>query len=103
MEDNGDKLSDADKAELGDAVKAAQEVLDNNKEAVEAEVFTQAQEKLQAASHKMAEALYKQAGAEGQAPGADGSAASDVPPAGAADDDVIDAEYTESPKDGKDS
>jgi molecular chaperone DnaK len=61
-------------------------------------VFKGAFERLEKASHKMAEALYKAAGGSG---GAQENASGGQPPAGdgaAKKDDVIDAEYTETPK-----
>ena len=67
-------------------------------EGEDVEAIKKATEELAQASHKLAEQLYSQA--QGQQPGAD-AAAGAQPGAGAAggkkaDDDVIDADFTES-------
>jgi molecular chaperone DnaK len=101
LDDNRDKIADADKAELEAALKDAKDTVENNRDPKDAQVFETSFERLQKASHKMAESLYRAAGA--------GAAGPDVPPAGepGADgggaapggkDDVIDAEFTEGPK-----
>jgi molecular chaperone DnaK len=99
FDDNKDKLPDSEKGELEASLKDAQDVLEKNREPKDAEVFKTAFERLQKASHKMAEVLYKAAGGTdgAQAGGAPGGEAG--PQAGGGGkDDVIDAEYTESPK-----
>ena len=103
FEENRDKLPETEKGELEVALKEAKETLETNREPKEPEVFKSAFERLQKASHKMAEVLYKAAGGtEGAQAGADGGdgAAGGEPAAGegGGKDDVIDAEYTESPK-----
>jgi molecular chaperone DnaK len=95
---NKDKIAEGDRSEVEAALKDAKDVLENNKELKEGAPFEAAFERLQKASHKMAEALYKTASANaGQttAPsdGADGGAQP-----GGSKDDVIDAEFTEGPK-----
>jgi molecular chaperone DnaK len=96
FDENRDKIPEAERGELEAALKDGRETLEKNREAVEPTLFREAFERLQKASHKMAEALYRAAGgAEGaQAGGGDAGA----PGAGGGKDDVIDAEYTESPK-----
>jgi len=96
LEENRDKIPEAERSSLESALKEGRETLDQNKEPKEAAVFTASFDKLQAASHKMAEAMYKAAGGTDGAQATAGSA----PNAGAGaakkpDDDVIDAEYTE--------
>ena len=72
--------------------------MENNRDPKDAALFEGAFDRLQKASHKMAETLYKSAagtpeGGEGAAPGG-----AEPPPAAGGKDDVIDAEYTEGPK-----
>jgi molecular chaperone DnaK len=95
-DENKDKIPEAERSELDAALKEAKETVD--KRDAEASVYKAAFERLQKASHKMAEALYKAAG------GAEGAQTGAPPPSGeggqpgGGKDDVIDAEYTESPK-----
>jgi molecular chaperone DnaK len=97
FDENKDKIPAGERTVLEEALKDARSTLDSNKEAVDAEVFKGAFERLENASHKMAEALYKAAG--GAAPGAGPSAGASSAGDGAGKkDDVIDAEYTETPK-----
>jgi molecular chaperone DnaK len=97
FDENKDKIPAGERTVLEEALKDARSTLDSNKEAVDAEVFKGAFERLEKASHKMAEALYKAAG--GAAPGAGPSAGASSAGDGAGKkDDVIDAEYTETPK-----
>ena len=97
FDENKEKIPAADKSGLEAALKDARKVLDENKETADGEVFKAAFERLEKASHKMAESLYKAAGGTEGAQATAGSGAG----AGAGDkkDDVIDAEYTEAPKD----
>jgi molecular chaperone DnaK len=97
FDENKDKIPVDARGSLEEALKDARSTLDANKEVTDAEVFKGPFERLEKASHKMAEALYKAAGGSG---GAQESAGSE-PPAGdgaGKRDDVIDAEYTETPK-----
>jgi molecular chaperone DnaK len=101
FDDNKDKIADGDRSELEAALKDAKDTLEANREPKEPDALKSAFERLQKASHKMAEALYKTASATGGA--SDGGAA---PGEGGgqegggagAKDDVIDAEYTDAPK-----
>jgi molecular chaperone DnaK len=99
LDENRDKIAEADRTELEAALKDAKDTVDNNRDPKDAATFEGAFERLQKASHKMAEALYRNAagataeGTESPPPGGDGAA----PPSGGKDD-VIDAEYTEGPK-----
>ena len=103
LDENRDKIAEGDRAELEAALKDAKDTVDNNRDPKDAAMFEGAFERLQKASHKMAETLYRSAGgaeaasAESPPPGGEGA----PPPsggAGGAKDDVIDAEYTEGPK-----
>jgi molecular chaperone DnaK len=100
LDENRDKIAEGDRAELEASLKDAKDTVENNRDPKDAALFEAAFERLQKASHKMAETLYKSAagtpgGAEGAAPGG----AEPPPPSGeGAKDDVIDAEYTEGPK-----
>jgi molecular chaperone DnaK len=102
FDENKDKIPAGERSELEEALKEARTTLESNREAIDAEVFKGAFERLEKASHKMAEALYKAAGGSG---GAQAGAGGEPPAGGAAGsdgagkkDDVIDAEYTETPK-----
>jgi molecular chaperone DnaK len=97
FDENKDKIPAGERGALEEALKEAHATLEANREAVDAEVFKSAFERLEKASHKMAEALYKAAGGSG---GAQANASGEPPASeGAAKkDDVIDAEYTETPK-----
>ncbi len=97
FDENKEKIPEAERGNLEAALKEGKEVAEKRDE--EAETYKAAFEKLQKASHKMAEALYRAAG------GTEGAQAGGASPpeAGGEDkgqgktDDVIDAEYTETP------
>ena len=91
VQENGAKLSDADKLMAEEEFKRAEQVLESNREASSPDELRAAFESLQTVAHKLAESMYKQAGgADGDggptesAPGGQGA-----PPKG----DVIDAEF----------
>jgi molecular chaperone DnaK len=97
FDENKEKIPSSERQPLEDALKDAKTTLESNREASDAEVFKGAFERLEKASHKMAEALYKAAG------GSEGAQAGAAPSGGdgkgtAGKDDVIDAEFTETPK-----
>ncbi|MGB8298372.1 MAG: molecular chaperone DnaK [Polyangia bacterium] len=97
FDENKDKIPSSERQPLEDALKDAKTTLESNREASDAEVFKGAFERLEKASHKMAEALYKAAG------GTEGAQAGAAPSGGdgksaGGKDDVIDAEFTETPK-----
>ncbi len=100
LDENRDKIPEGDRTELEAALKDAKDTVENNRDPNEAPVFEGAFERLQKASHKMAEALYRSAAgatAGGETPPApEGEGA--APPQAGGKDDVIDAEYTEGPK-----
>jgi len=98
LEDHGDKLGEADKAAITDAVAAL-------KTALEGEDLEDIQSKTEAltkAAAKLGEAMYQaqQAGAEGAAASGE-SAGADQSGDSAADDDVVDADFEEVDDDKK--
>ena len=96
MNENKDKLSEADQAPLETALANAKKVLEQ--EGATADEMKKSIEELTQASHKLAEVMYQQA-AQSQAQGTDGGAGPGPDAAdsgsggGKPDDDVIDAEY----------
>jgi molecular chaperone DnaK len=93
VEENSDKIPDAEKLRVEEELKSAQSVLDANREPTSPGDLRSALESLQAAAHKVAEAMYKGAGAP--AGGGDGHAEEthEAPK----DEGVIDAEFEETP------
>ena len=96
IKDLGDKLDAALKSDIEGKIASLKTLMEGE----DVEAIKKATEELAQASHKLAEQLYSQA--QGQQPGADAAGAAGAQPgAGAAggkkaDDDVIDAEFTES-------
>ena len=90
LNENRDKLAEADAKAVEDAVAEARQALEGD----DADRIASARQKLEGAMHKVAEALYKAQGAAGAegAGGAEGGASAGGTSGG---DDVIDAEYTE--------
>ena len=94
IKDLGDKLDAALKSDIEGKIASLKTLMESE----DVEAIKKATEELAQASHKLAEQLYSQA--QGQQPGADATAGAQ-PGAGAAggkkaDDDVIDADFTES-------
>ncbi|MGB1015229.1 MAG: Hsp70 family protein, partial [Nannocystaceae bacterium] len=95
LSENGDKLPDAEKTEVEEAITEAKAAVESGDD----DRISEAKEKLNSASHKLAQAMYGQPGAQpppgagepGAAPG-DEQASDDDDDGG---DDVIDAEYEE--------
>jgi molecular chaperone DnaK len=88
LTDNADKLDDGQKSGLEALLVDAKKDLESD----DAARIDAALQKVQAELHKVAEALYKaEAASSGAAAGDPGASG----PGGAAEDDVIDAEYTE--------
>ena len=82
LTESGDKVDPAAKAEVERGIEDAKRILEENKDAKEADVFKTAFETLQKSSYKMAEQLYRGAGATGDgggAPGGDGGSPSATP------------------------
>ena len=96
IKDLGDKLAAALKSDIEGKIASLKTLMEGE----DIEAIKKATEELAQASHKLAEQLYSQA--QGQQPGADAAGAAGAQPgAGAAggkkaDDDVIDADFTES-------
>ena len=96
IKDLGDKLDAALKSDIEGKIASLKTLMESE----DVEAIKKATEELAQASHKLAEQLYSQA--QGQQPGADAAGAAGAQPgAGAAggkkaDDDVIDADFTES-------
>jgi molecular chaperone DnaK len=95
VDENREKLPEAERVAAEEQVKNAKDVLERNKDATDAAPLREAAEKLQQAAHKLAEAMYRAAspgGGNGQpGPGAPGGGADQTQ----AQKDVIDAEFEE--------
>jgi molecular chaperone DnaK len=100
VDDNRDKLPEAERLAVEEELKSAKDLLERHKEAVEPEPLRAGLEQLQKAAHKLAEAMYRSAGPSAGA-GGDGGGGAGAGPAGAGEDrtqankDVIDAEFEE--------
>jgi molecular chaperone DnaK len=100
LTEHGEKLGEADKNTIKDAIAAARKAMEgNDPAAIESAVHT-----LTTASHKLAEEMYKRASAAGD----QGAAGADASPGGhgdggssGKDDKVVDAEFEEVDKDKK--
>ena len=88
----GDKIEDAEKVDVEDAIKALRSALETD----DAEAIEKAIESVTEKSHKLAEKLYQAAGAGG-APGGPGAPgpADDMTPPTDGDDDVVDVDFEE--------
>jgi molecular chaperone DnaK len=96
IDENRDKLPEAERVAAEEKVKAARDVLERNKEATDAAVFKPIHDELQQAAHKLAEAMYKAAGPQtgaGNGGGAGPGAGAGEPDRTQANKDVIDAEF----------
>jgi molecular chaperone DnaK len=92
LKEVGDKLEAGPRGDVEQALEELKRVSENGT----VEQIKPAIEALQQASYKMAEVLYKAAAPQGEQPGAsDGATTSNGAAAGAAGDDVIDAEFKE--------
>jgi molecular chaperone DnaK len=92
VDDNRDKLPEAERLAVEEELKSAKSVLEQHKEATDAGPLREATERLQGAAHKLAEVMYRAAGPSagaGAAPGAEGADQTQ------ANKDVIDAEFEE--------
>jgi molecular chaperone DnaK len=85
LKEQGDKVSDADKKPIEDAVAKLREVAKGEDTAA----IKSATDALQQATHAMSEAMYKATAAAGGGPGEGATPSSATP----ADDDAIDAEF----------
>ncbi len=82
LKELAEKVSEADKKSVEDAIAKAKEALTSN----DASVLKKAEEELNKATHKIAEEMYKHAGAKAGAQGGQAAGAG-------AKDDTVDAEY----------
>ncbi|HET6148341.1 MAG TPA: molecular chaperone DnaK [Polyangia bacterium] len=101
FDENKEKIAEPDRSELESALKDAKDTLEANREPKEPDALKSAFERLQKASHKMAEALYKSASSASDGAGGAPPEGGEGDGAGAGTggkDDVIDAEYTDAPK-----
>jgi molecular chaperone DnaK len=92
LADNAEKLSDEDKGPLQGVIESAKKDLESD----DPDRITAANQQLEAELHKLAETLYK---AEAAGEAASAEPASEGSSEAGADEDVIDAEYTEEKKD----
>ncbi len=94
VEENGDKIPDAEKLRAEEEFKNAESVLEKHKEPTEPAELRAALESLQSVAHKVAEAMYKNAGPSA---GGNGGAPpeSDEEERAPKDEGVIDAEFEE--------
>ena len=92
LKDMGDKVADEDRSNIEGALNQLKTVKDGE----DGDAIKKAMEDLQQVSHKLAEAMYaeNQAGDAAADAAADG-AAPEADAAGAADDDVVDADFEE--------
>src|SRR5205807_8422614 len=70
LDENRDKIPEAERVSVEEALKRGRDVLEQNKEATDAEPLKAAIEDVQKASHKMAEQIYRAASASGEGGGA---------------------------------
>ena len=92
IKDLGDKVDAALKSDIEAKIAALRTQMESD----DGDAIKNATEELARASHKLAEQLYQQQGQPGgPQPGADAGAAGAGQQTGKADDDVVDADYTE--------
>jgi molecular chaperone DnaK len=89
LKENRDKIEEEDAKNIEEALEKGREAIKGS----DKDVMEKAIEEISQASHKLAEVLYQ--AAQGDAGAAEGEPAAGGEPAGA-DDDVVDAEYTDS-------
>jgi molecular chaperone DnaK len=93
VEENSDKIPDAEKLRVEEELKSADQVLEANKEPTSPGDLRAALESLQAAAHKVAEAMYRGAAPpDGGNGSGDGVSPDEEQPK---DEGVIDAEFEE--------
>lgn len=85
IKDQGDKISEDDKAPIEAAIKKVRDAIEGE----DADAIKSAITELEAASHAMSEAMYKAAADAGESPEAAADASADT----ADDDEVVDAEF----------
>jgi molecular chaperone DnaK len=97
IDENRDKLPEAERTAAEEELRAAKELLEKHKEATDPEPLRAGVDRLQKAAHKLAEAMYR---AAGPSAGAGGNGQPGAGAAGGEDQtrankDVIDAEFEE--------
>lgn len=85
IKDQGDKISEDDKAPIEAAIKKVRDAIEGE----DADAIKSAITELEAASHAMSEAMYKAAADAGESPEATADASADT----ADDEEVVDAEF----------
>jgi len=102
VEDNADKIPEAEKLQVEEELKSAEATLESNKDAAAPDELNAAFEALQTATHKLAEAMYKGQGGEDSYADAGGAEETyegvpddEASSEEAGDEGVIDAEYEE--------
>jgi len=100
LNDNRDKIPEAERADVEREIEAAKKVLEENREAKDsttAKTLKDAEERLKKSLFKIGEMMYRSAGGPGAGPAgaAPGGAPGGAPGAGKKDEGVIDAEFTE--------
>jgi molecular chaperone DnaK len=100
VEENRDKIPEAERLAVEEELKKAKDVLEKNKDANEPTALNEAIESLQRAAHKVAEAMYRAAGPAAGGGNGGQDAGPGASPGGSSDSsraqkDVIDAEFEE--------
>jgi molecular chaperone DnaK len=91
MRDLGDKLDASLKSDIESKIEALKKVMEGE----DAEAIKQATDELSQASHKLAEKLYQQQGQAGGAAAGESAGGAEAGGRAEAEEDVVDAEYTE--------
>ena len=92
LRDNAERVDETERQQLDEALTKARQTMEE--EEASADDLRAAKDELQQASYAIAERLYQQTG-EAPQEGPEGMAGDDGPAPSAADDDVIEAEFTE--------
>jgi molecular chaperone DnaK len=97
IQDLGDKVDDATKSKVEDAVAALKKAMEGE----DADEIKRLSEELTQASHKLAEAMYQQASQAGQEQAGAGAESTAQSGESAPDEDVVDADFEEVKEDDK--
>ena len=100
LKDYGDKLSEAEKKEIEEAIERCKKLKDTSSEASE---IKSASEDLMTKSHKLAEHLYKGAGAQAGADPSGTGTPGEQAGAKGPEEEVVEAEFEDVDKDKKGS
>ncbi|MBT5073875.1 MAG: molecular chaperone DnaK [Kordiimonadaceae bacterium] len=96
VKEHGDKLEDADKETIEDAIKAVREALEGE----DVDAISGTTGTLEQAAMKLGEVIYSDQAADGEA-GEAGEAGAEEAPEAEADDDIVDADFEEVDDDKK--